>query len=103
MAGLVLKSQTGWYSNGNGRDGYEFSVLPAGNGTDAFGFSALPAGFGYSGGSNFLYFGNRACFWSSTAVSRFIACFTDLYNNLDLAYLNHDNTGTGFSVRCLRD
>ncbi len=54
-AGKVLKSQTGWYSNGNG--------------TDAFGFSALPAGYrGYDG--YFTCDGYNADFWSSIATAR---------------------------------
>ena len=79
-AGKVLKSQSGWYRNGNG--------------TDAYGFSALPAGFSQSGyGANF---------WSATEYGSYDAYRMGLgyYDDADL--YNYDRYA-GFSVRCLQD
>ena len=89
--GKVLKSQTGWISDGNG--------------TDAFGFSALPAGL--RGVRNydvyFLHDGGYASFWSSTENS------SDLAYSMLLDYISADaglgnaSKGLAFYVRCLRD
>ena len=85
-AGKVLKSQTGWYSNGNG--------------TDAFGFSALPAGYrdddGYFDGD-----GVSAFFWSE--YDSINAYDMGLYFSNEYAFLDYDVKYYGFSVRCLRD
>jgi len=87
-AGKVLKSQTGWYSNGNG--------------TDAFGFSALPAGDRYYSGG-FDYDGYHAYFWSATEDNSGYAYSMFLYYYSKLAYLGDGSKNYGFSVRCLKD
>jgi uncharacterized protein (TIGR02145 family) len=84
----MLKSTSGWNSNGNG--------------TDAFGFSALPAGFRYGGGG-YSYEGNGAYFWSSTESTLYIAYYMKLYYDYDDAILSKESKHQGFSVRCLRD
>lgn len=88
-AGKVLKSQSGWYSNGNG--------------TDAFGFSALPAGNRFADGQ-FNYGGRNVCFWCSTEYHT-----GDAYR-MCLDYLNEkagnpgiSYKGDGYSVRCVKD
>ena len=86
-AGKVLKSQTGWYSNGNG--------------TDTFGFSALPAGKEDDG--DFSYDGNYAVFWSSTEDDSYGAYYVALLYGYDIAYLDDGYKYYGFSVRCLKD
>lgn len=92
-AGKALKSQTGWYANGNG--------------TDAVGFSAIPVGGG--GGDRFTYFndGNNAYFWSA-ANDRGESGWPGAYY-IDLRY-DHDEVrlfleynNNVFSVRCLQD
>ena len=83
-AGKALKSQSGWYSNGNG--------------TDAFGFSALPVGNrGYGGAFNDE--GYDEFFWSSSKRN---SCMYLSYSN-DGAYLSVSYEGLGFSVRCVKD
>ena len=87
-AGKVLKSQSGWYNNGNG--------------TDAFGFSALPAGGRYYGG----YFhgeGDDASFWCSTEDGSSSVCNVDLYYFSEDAYPFYELKYYGSSVRCLKD
>ncbi len=87
-AGKVLKSQTGWYSSGNG--------------TDAFGFSALPAGYrGYDG--YFIGGGSYMYFWSSTEFNSDCAYGMYLRSFSDGAYLLSNNEDVGVSVRCLKD
>ena len=88
-AGKVLKSQSGWYSNGNG--------------TDAFGFSALPAGGWFGSGYYFDDEGDIAFFWSSTEYVSTVAYSMYLGYNNGAAYLDNFNKGLGFSVRCLKD
>lgn len=87
-AGKVLKSLTGWSSNGNG--------------TDAFGFSALPAGRRNDDGS-FRSDGIYVNFWSASEDSSYYAYNMTLRYNYEVAYLNFNDKNYGFSVRCLRD
>lgn len=96
IAGKVLKSQTGWYSDG-------------GNGTDAYGFTALPAGFGDING-NFISDGNDTGFWSVTeydsASANIMALHyfnTGYYVESDNAMLGLAGKNAGYSVRCLKD
>lgn len=84
-AGKVLKSQTGWYRNGNG--------------TDSLGFAALPVGL-YMGSTRDE--GQDAWFWSSTEYEY------DRANVMDFHYdggagLVHNNKERGYSVRCLQN
>lgn len=87
-AATALKSQSGWYNNGNG--------------TDAFGFSALPAGIRGLNGS-FYYEGYVAYFWSSSENYSNYAYFMDLYYGSEDANLFNNFKNYGFSVRCLKD
>jgi len=52
-AGKYLKSQSGWYNNGNGEDAFEFSALPGGNGSSDGSFNGA---------------GNYGYWWSSTEI-----------------------------------
>lgn len=91
-SGTVLKSTSGWYSNGNGTDDYQFSALPAPNGMDN--------GRGFSGG-------HYGAWWSSIKYPS--------QNNYDLRYafvVSYDHAyafesildaSTRLSLRCLQD
>ena len=83
----MLKSTSGWKSNGNG--------------TDAFGFSALPAGGYY--GESFFDCGYYAPFWSSTEDEGGYAYAMSLDYRSGYASLYDHFKYFGFSVRCLRD
>ena len=88
-AGKILKSQTGWYHNGNG--------------TDGVGFSALPTGYrDYRG--HFIDDVSKACFWSAAEYNSPNAYSVQLRHDEELAdyyYGSKDNIGR--SVRCLQD
>lgn len=84
VAGKLLKSTTGWDSNGNGTDDYSFSALPAG---DKFG--SFEGGF--------------ASFWSSTERSDIYACRMVLRFNSDRGYFDHYLKSSWESVRCLKN
>ena len=86
-AAKMLKSTSGWKSNGNGED--------------AFGFSALPAGFCNFG--IFYYDGSHARFWSSTEYVSDYASYMYLDYSNDYASLNSYGKNFAYSVRCLRD
>ncbi|OWV01726.1 fibrobacter succinogenes major paralogous domain-containing protein [Fibrobacter sp. UWR2] len=89
-AGTLLKSQTGWYGNGNG--------------TDAFGFTALSVGRSYSY-ANFDFDGLYAYFWSATENDSSYAYGMYLYYRGDDvgAGLFDSYKNYGFSVRCIKD
>lgn len=87
-AGKLLKSQTGWYDNGND--------------TDAFGFSALPAGRRNYGGF-FDYDGYYANFWCSTENGGYYAYGMALFFDDDGGGLGKFYTDYGFSVRCVKN
>ena len=88
IAAKMLKSQTGWNSNGNGIDGV--------------GFSAYPAGGRYNNGG-FLGVGNHAYFWSSTECSGIHAYYMFLFYHGDDARLDYYYKHYGFPVRCIKD
>ena len=85
-AGMALKSQVGWYNNGNG--------------TDAFGFSALPAGYRTD---NFYNAGLNADFWSSTEYAGGYAYDMYMKDDTDYGFLVDFNKYYGFPVRCVKD
>ena len=87
-AGEVLKSQSGWYNNGNG--------------TDAFGFSALPAG-GRNGDGEGYNEGDYAYFWSSTELNSNYAYDVHLGYGGEDAGLLYNIKNNGFSVRCVKN
>ena len=88
-AGKILKSQTGWYNNGNG--------------TDSVGFSALPAG-GWDVSNGEFFAGDRlANFWSASGDDSHTAYHMDLSYEDEYANLNGYQKNYGFSVRCLKD
>ena len=87
-AGTKLKSTSGWYNTGNGKD--------------AFGFSALPAGLRNDDGS-YGYVGRYAYFWSSTEDdSNNHAFYMYLYYYYGDACLG-SRYNHGYSVRCVKD
>ena len=87
-AGKELKTQSGWYSNGNG--------------SDAFGFSALPVGLSdYYG--DFSYDSYHAYFWSASENDGYGACNMVLNSDDDEAFLDGYVKALGFSVRCVKD
>ena len=87
-AGYVLKSSSGWDSDGNG--------------TDAFLFSALPAG-GRGDRGDCYEDGYDAVFWSSTEHNGVDAFAVSVYNYNNNAVLKVSSKSSGFSVRCLKD
>ena len=87
-AGKILKSQTGWYKNGNG--------------TDDVGFSALPAGERFYYG-HFDYDGYHAYFWSATEEDDNHAFDMHLFYSYADAGLYSHYKHYGYSVRCLQN
>ena len=89
IASKVLKSQASWNGNGNGKD--------------AFAFSAIPAGYRYSNG-NFFDEGSRAYIWSSVENGSYGAYYMGLhYVYDDYACPSSLTKYFGFSVRCVKD
>ena len=88
-AGKILKSQTGWYKNGNG--------------TDDVGFSALPAGGRDAGNGDFYAGGRLANFWSASEDDSHTAYHMSLSYEDEHANLIGYQKNYGFSVRCLKD
>ena len=94
-AGMALKSNSGWYNNGNGTDDFGFSALPGGSRDYSNGASPWDGDFIYAG-----YYGN---WWSASPhggdawhirLSRSSGHWGGWH-----AFLQRN----GFSVRCLRD
>ena len=108
VAGIVLKSKSGWKSDGIGTDAYGFSALPAGY----RGYYYPTGGPRYVGDHNYPevgYFYNAgvgAYFWSATERHSFDAFGMRLYYDYHYAILENDYYNSkdyGRSVRCLRD
>ena len=90
VAGKILKSQTGWYNNGNG--------------TDAFGFAVLPAGVRSHNG-DFVLEGERASFWSASESDEWsnYAYNMNLRYDYEGAYLETYYKNDGYFIRCIKD
>mgnify|MGYP003294221092 CR=1 FL=1 len=89
-AGIALKSDRGWYNDGNGKDSFGFTALPAGNRED---------------GGYFRLIEDYAFFWSATqyeSVSSY-AYYMSLYNGFDEGTLDLNEKYRGYSVRCIKD
>ena len=98
-AGQVLKSTSGWKSDGDGRDAYGFSAIPAGywDEYDSYGLE-----------------GSNAYFWSSTVYEHSDRSAYNMYmnysaehrypdGNYDEAHLASNYKRRGLSVRCVKD
>ena len=89
VAGLVLKSQSGW--------------LFQGAGTDSTGFCALPAGRKFVD-DYFDYDGLIAYFWSASEYTEDYARFMGLtYDYYSEAFLYTHKKTYGFSIRCMKN
>ena len=89
IAGKILKSQTGWGSDGNGTDGVGFSVLPAGDRVNY---------------GEFYNIGLRAIFWSATESSVDRAYNVCLSNDgEDVRQESFPYKNNWFSVRCVKE
>jgi len=95
VAGIRLKSKTGWDNNDDGSSG---------NGADDFGFSALPGGFR-------LYLFQRANFgnvginayWQSATENKDRAPWNrSMYSFIDSVAENISSKDAAFSVRCVQ-
>ncbi len=88
-AGDNLKSQTGWFSNGNG--------------SDAFDFTAVPGGFSDNVGT-FGEVEEAAYFWTSNEYDNQWSWYRGLNYALDEAWRHYGTyKACGFSVRCIKD
>lgn len=94
-AGKMLKSQSGWYDNGNGIDAYGFSALPAGD-RNYYGVFSTP--------------GRSADFWSATEFDFGIPyVLRQRYYKLSLGYFSEfpglasSSEDFAYSVRCIKD
>ena len=88
-AGSVLKSQRGWYDNGNGTDSVGFSVIPTG-------YFDKVDGLSYRVGLN-------AGFWSTVEYGKYTVFYTPFEYSSDFAYKESlAHKAEGFSIRCLK-
>jgi uncharacterized protein (TIGR02145 family) len=87
IAGSKLKTTSGWYEDGNGRDLY--------------GFASLPAGF--AGGTNIKEIGGVTSYWTDKphSVNETYLRFTN-YTDANL-FDSHSSKENARSVRCLKN
>lgn len=88
VAGIKLKSDTGWADKGNGNN--------------ISGFSALPGGYRYFGGL-FFNAGLDGGWWTSTESGEGFAMLRYLYSVHNNIFTNRLNSKLGMSVRCVKD
>jgi uncharacterized protein (TIGR02145 family) len=87
VAGIKLKSQSGWKKNGNG--------------TDEFGFTALPGGYRLHYGLFYLI-GKDGFWWTATGGNASVAWGRGMGYNRSSVF-SHGSKAWGLSVRCVRD
>lgn len=83
-----LKSQNGWYNNGNGTDDHDFSSLPSG----------LFYLYGSFGGST-----RYAYLWSSTELNDVVAFRRMFDYSRDISHRYFSNKELGLPLRCIKD
>jgi len=94
-AGMALKSSSGWKKQGDGRD--------------VFGFTALPAGelkIDYKNKLRFEDQGESASFWSSTElglVNAYRGMYLSRYHGSAFSHFSEEKDNYGYSVRCIKD
>ena len=86
--GFLLKSETGWYENGNG--------------IDAMGFDAKAAGIRYHHGA-YAYVLKNLTIWSSSVDQSGILWYRHLHYTESGIQRSTYNNQVGFSVRCIKD
>lgn len=91
-AGRLLKSTKSWFTDEEGTDAYEFSVLPAG--------MWAPAGKQINGWYNNIT--RFAYFWTSTDRANAEA-HAIIFTTLDEVWLHKEFKYQGYSVRCVKD
>ena len=91
-AGRLLKSTKSWFTDEEGTDAYEFSVLPAG--------MWAPAGKQINGWYNNIT--EFAYFWTSTDRANAEA-HAIIFTTLDEVWLHKEFKYQGYSVRCVKD
>jgi len=88
VAGIKMKSTSGWNDNGNG--------------TNSNGFSGIPGGFRYYGG-DFGIAGYSGWWWSASGFNDSEAwCRRLIFDNSSINRFN-ETKNYGYSVRCVRD
>jgi uncharacterized protein (TIGR02145 family) len=88
IAGIKLKSDSGWADKGNG--------------SNSSGFSALPGGYRYFAGF-FLNAGLDGGWWTSTEDGKGYSWLRYIYSKNVNIFRNHSDPKLGFSVRCVKD
>ena len=90
-AGKKLKSQTGWYKDGNG--------------TDNYGFSAVPVGYSSNIGWGFSNAGQETRFWGFQDGDPYFSSLRSNSNSAGFQRVSVDSytVNYGYSVRCLKD
>ena len=88
-AGTKLKATSGWDSNGNGTDDYEFSALPGGRGLSGGGFNDV---------------GSLGHWWSATAPSAGVDAYSwRMYYDHSYVLWKDDGKILLYSIRCVQD
>lgn len=88
VAGFYIKSDNGWFNNGNGANNSSFSAFPGGYRT---------------GHGNYQNIGINARFWSSTINDQIRAWHRRLAYDNSILERRFGGMKGGYSVRCVKD
>jgi len=86
FCGPFLKSENGWYNDGNGNNESGFLALPTGIRSPSLGF--------------FSETGQKGRWWTDSSFRTLLYDSDNLYNNSNAL---NDNTNWGVSIRCVKD
>jgi uncharacterized protein (TIGR02145 family) len=89
LAGIKLKSKSGWDLNGNG--------------TDEFGFTAIPGGFRHIEGDYNDGYGWAGNWWTSSEENTAEAIYVNINYQSDGVIIGQFDKGSGFSIRCIKN
>jgi uncharacterized protein (TIGR02145 family) len=87
--GRKLKSDHGWYNEGNG--------------SNSSGFNALPGGYASEGNEWFFFVGQFGCWWTATGKSETGAWTRGLYFETSMVRRESSFKNNRYSVRCIKD
>ena len=88
LAGMKLKTQSGWENDGNGFDEYGFAVSPGGY---------------HNGQGEFLYVGYSAYFWAAAHGISFVNAYLANFTPGPYVYISHVPQGNHYTVRLIKD
>ena len=100
-AGKILKSTTGWASNGNGTDNYGFSILPGGFYIEKKFMNLESRSYFWTSSKTTLYSSSAEGAKADTSIYFALRCFLSSFDGSCLG-TGSEQSDVGASIRCIK-